>query len=477
MKILPVFNFNNTNNSVQQNNFNTAAQTKFSRKVLNLNNIPHYIPFKAKESDSYAQAKQYLNQRKSEITSDDITLWKFDLDKLEGIQSGIKVFEGASLKEIAFLANNLLEIAVVRGCNNNCAHCYADAKPIQKETQDHISRMDYEDFTNLTDGFKELNNRLGFNIFKINRNNYLTLFHDADCSQIYLKDKDGNIHDWEELARKAYESYQIPQLFDTAGWYIQDKEAQKRVEKYVNSLTINPQNNDFIDDFNISVNPYHSMYFKTVENMRKGNKEKEEFLREKNAKRVANILFTVTPLLNLENNTLGFITRAMADGTKNSQGFSKKDLINTYNQYFLKELKNMYEKDFQTEQKVIKNKEDIKNNLTKIKSLMFKNITTTPSVTKKLKELYSPNNFNVKRTQSFLSRSAKDTIQSGIATIIDANGDVYLTNFFKTFKTDIKLNFKNKDKKTAPIEPNLSDEHITKSLINSYIKKQKKMFG
>lgn len=479
MKILPIFNnkINNINNSAVQNNFSTDAQTKHSSKMQNLNNLPHYVPFKAKESNNYEQAKQYLEQQKSELPSDNLNIWKFDLDKLEDLQNGINVFKGLSLKEITFLADKLLEIAVVRGCNNNCAHCYADAKPIQKETQDHISRMDYEDFTNLTEGFKELNKRLGFNIFKLSTNYYTTLFHDADCSQVYLKDKDGNIHDWEELARKFYEVTGIPQLFDTAGWYLQDKEAQKRVEKYVNSLILSPENNDFIESFNVSVNPFHSMYFKTIENMRKGNKAKEEFFREKNAQRVANMLFTLTPLLKLNNNILGFVTRAIADGTKNSFGFSEKDLINTYNQYFLKELKNLYEKDFQTEQKVIKKKEDIKNNIRQFRKIMFDTITTTPSVTKKLKDIYLSDNSNVLHTQAMLDLSAKETLDGSAAAIIDANGDVYLTNFYQTFKTDIKLNFKNKDKKTAPIEPNLSNEHITKDLINSYTRKQKKEIG
>lgn len=479
MKILPIFNnkINNINNSAAQNNFKTGEQTQLIGKPQNLNNIPHYVPFKARESGNYEQAKQYLTDQKSGLPSDNLNIWKFDLDKLEGLQNGIKVFEGVSLKEIAFLANLLTEVAIVRGCNNNCAHCYADAKPIQKETHDHISRMDYEDFTNLTEGFKELNKRLGFNIFNLSRTYYTTLFHDADCSQVYLKDKDGNIHDWEELAREFYEVSEIPQLFDTAGWYLQDKEAQKRVEKYVNSLTLNPQNNAFIDGFNISVNPYHSMYFKTVENMRKGNKAKEEFFREKNAQRVANMLFTLTPLLKLDNYFLACVTRAMANGTKNSYGFSEKDLINTYNQYFLKELKNMYEQDFQTEQKVIKKKEDIKNNIRQFRKIMFDTITTTPSITKKLKDIYLSNNSNVLHTQAMLDMSAKETLDDSAAAIIDANGDVYLTNFYQTFKTDIKLNFKNKDKKTAPIEPNLSNEHITKDLINSYIRKQKKELG
>ena len=55
------------------------------------------------------------------------------INKLEGIQHGIKVFKNMSIKEIAFFLSTIAEFATLRGCYNNCAHCYADAKPPIKE--------------------------------------------------------------------------------------------------------------------------------------------------------------------------------------------------------------------------------------------------------------------------------------------------------------------------------------------------------
>ena len=101
---------------------------------------------------------------------EDFGIYNLNLDKLNGIQEGIKVFDGLNMKEIAFVSQSILEVAVNRGCNNMCAHCYADAKPHIKEDETHINKMSWNDFTNLTEGYKELNKRLGFDITK-NPNN------------------------------------------------------------------------------------------------------------------------------------------------------------------------------------------------------------------------------------------------------------------------------------------------------------------
>ena len=34
--------------------------------------------------------------------------------------------------------------------------------------------------------------------------NKLLLFHDGDCANIYLKDKDGNMHDYADLAKALH---------------------------------------------------------------------------------------------------------------------------------------------------------------------------------------------------------------------------------------------------------------------------------
>ena len=78
------------------------------------------------------------------------------------------------------------------------------------------------------------------------------------------------------------------------------------------------------------------MHFRAVEHMRTGNKEKEEYFRKKDSERMANVLFTMTPLLNAnkENINVCFIPRAMKNDSKNSKGFAQRDLKKTFQRHF-----------------------------------------------------------------------------------------------------------------------------------------------
>ena len=79
--------------------------------------------------------------------------------------------------------------------------------------------------------------------------------------------------------------------------------------------------------------------------------------------------------------------------------------------------------------------------------------------------LYDENDKNRIYSESKNIQNPQEINQIEYATIIDINGDVYLTNFYETYKTDIQLNFKNKDKDTAKIKPNLCDKIFTSNLI------------
>ena len=459
LRKLQYLNKAQSNTTFEQNKFTQNSQT-------NLNNIPHYPMFKG-NVDNYEAAKQYLETRTKRLKDLNVNpgIWAFDINKLEGIQKGIKVFEGLSMKEITFLLSTLTEVATLRGCYNNCAHCYGEAKPPIKETKDEISRMDWEDFTTLTNGIDELHNRLGFQIVPFDETiDYMTLFHDADCSQVYIKDKDGNIHDWEEMARRMYQTTGVQQLFDTGGLYLQDKEAQKRVEKYVKSIS-EGNDNDFLEVFNVSINPFHAMYFKSVNAMWDGDKEKELFFRKKDAQRMANVLFTVSPIA--RTGKLDVISRALAPETKNVKGLTSDDMLETYDRYYFRALKKLYTEDLNSEKKIIKKPNDIKF-LTQKYRKIISDVSTNPTVTNKLKNLLTEKDYATKSTKSFLFNDPQKAINDYVLfTIIDANGDVYCTNFRETYKTDLKLNFKNKDKKTAPIKPTLNANPITKEFIKN----------
>lgn len=448
-----------------------VIKPQFQNNVADLKLVPCYINFKGIEESDYLKAKKYLEYKKSKLSKtkqENISIKDFDLDKLNGIQQGINIFDGLSFKQVAFVISKLLEVATFRGCYNNCAHCYAEAKHPIKETNDFISKMDWDDFTNLMNGIEELHNRLGFVLCDYK---YNTSFHDADCSQIEIKDKNGNTYDWYDLATRQYKATQKEQLFDTAGWYIQDKKAQKRVENCIEKIL---KDDKTPIEVNISANPYHSLHFRAVEHMRTGNKEKEEYFRKKDSERMANVLFTMTPLLNAnkENIKVCFIARAMKNDSKNSKGFAQRDLKKTFQRHF-EELEKLYIKDFETEQKIIKDKKDIKRNIYKYQSLL-KTITTTPAVTNKLVDLYADDDIAKIKSLSLRVNDPEKIFKSkdkyNYVTIIDANGKVYLSNIDETYNTDIQLNLKNKNKKTVKIMPNICNKAFTSNLIEEFLK-------
>ncbi len=52
--------------------------------------------------------------------------------------------------------------------------------------------------------------------------------------------------------------------------------------------------------------------------------------------------------------------------------------------------------------------------------------------------------------------------------IVDSNGDYYITTYYTTFPTELKLNFKNKNKQTPPIRPSLQEDLvISRDVINN----------
>lgn len=477
MKLSPIKIKPNLYHKISTISFSQAAPKH--DKIVDTKNMQYYKEIDNANENSYFKAKKYLEYKKSNLSKphkENISIKYFDLDRLNGIQKGIEVFEGLSFKQISFILDRLSEIAMFRGCYNNCAHCYAEAKHPIKETDDFISKIDWEDFTNLTNGIKELNNRLGFNIFREQKDGtrYLTAFHDADCSQIEIKDKDGIVHDWYEIAKHLYKATKKVQLFDTAGWYIQDKKAQQRMESYVQKLLAD---DEIKIDLNISANPYHAMHYRAVEHMKNGNKEKEEYFRQKDSERMANVLFTLTPLLKKQHSNieLSILARAMSNKSNNSKGLSEKDLKKTFDRHF-EELKKLYKKDFETNQKVIKNKKEIQRNIYEYKK-EFDNIGTTPAVTNKLKDLYTIEDRARAISDAHVLQDpemiTKKEDSDYYRTIIDANGKVYLSNFYETYETDMQLNFKNKNQKTATIAPNLCYKQFKSHLIDELMGQKK----
>lgn len=435
-------------------------------KENNLNLLPQYMYQISFGSNDRDKIEIYLKKQKKKFTQNSVSYKNinlYDLNKLEGIQKDIEIFENLSMKQIKLLANNMTEIALQRGCHNMCCHCYAEAMPPSYKWEDNkINKIDFDDFNNLCNGFKELNKRLGFNILNSSNNEYNTLFHDSDSAFIYLKDKNGKTYDYLDLAKMLYDVSGKEILFDTAGWNIQDKVTQDRIEKLV-SKAINSKDYDFLR-FCISINPFHALYNKAVKYQKSHNVEKENFFKEIYTTRMANVLFTMSPLI--KDNKLEFIARALDNNTKNADGYREKDLIEIYKD-ILEKLEVLYINDFNSSNpKIIKKKDDIENNLKYIKE-GIEEINTNLGYSGRLKKLVQENKKSkitklAKENEFNNPLKAAHSFKEGL---IDINGKFYLTNWYETYPTDIELNYKNKGKITAPISPYLRSEKITKGML------------
>lgn len=479
MKISSVQNYSNISFSPKTQ----KAQTFQQNPVVQHNFAPSFsggFPLNV-HSPKYFAAKTYLCMAKQAYKKvKTLDLYMFDLNKLDGIQEGINVFKGLNMKEIAFVADTVAEITVNRGCRNICAHCYASAKAPIKETANQINKMSWNDFTSLTDGFEELNKRVGFPVVvqKKNKHAMAIPFHDADCSSIILKDNEGKEHDFIDIAERLDKAFHLPVLFDTAGWNIQDVKAQKRMEKYVEYYS-KPENFKKLEGFNLSVNPFHAMYAKSLELKQNRKPELAEKLYDLYTTRMANVLFTLTPLQ--KNPNFEFIARSAANDSKVPKGFKEKDLRVLYMD-ILEKVNNLYKKDMKSAQKVVKNEDEAFeyfNNYYK----RLENISPTIGMSARAEKFVDKNDEiakfggrrkqqNIKDIQSLkrikdLRKLNKD-MNNHFYGIIDANGDYYLTTFHTSFPTEIKFNFENKEKITAPIAPYLQkDTLLTRNVINN----------
>ncbi len=438
-------------------------------------NKPDNMTFKSNVI-SYLSAKNYVSKKvlpKIQKKPNKIfSLWDFDLNKLEGIQYKINVFKTMTMKEIALFLSSATEFATFRGCHNNCSHCYADAKPPLKETSEQTSGMTWEDFISLIKGIRILNKRLGFMASGQNReikNRYLTPFHDSDCLEITMKDKNGNIHDFIDISKQLNKALGVPIIFDTASWNPKSKKYQERAEKYVKFMS-KPQNKKMFYQINVSLNPFHAIHTKEIE-LRKQNKpELADKMRDYYTTRMANTLFTFTPLI--KSKQLRFLASAAKD-RECFAGYQIKDVTDLFNE-ILDKLFDMYSKDLNGEQKNVKSEKEIDRYLT-ILVEKYNNYRYI-SFSEKAKRILNPDTTSLVESNDRVSNSKiklKDLrehkkYQGDFYGIIDANGDYFLTDFILTIPTEIKLNFKN-NKKTASINPNLTKELIlTKKEINEF---------
>ena len=285
-----------------------------------------------KEASEYAQKTRFKNKIL------DKKLCDLDLERLEGLQQGLKSFEGCSMRQIAFALTDLHSINMVSGCHNHCLHCYANSQP-------YVKRYPFEDFQQLCSDIKELRARLGVNPVHHNGNPYIDCYFDSDALECYLFDKNGKKHDIVDLAGIVKDSLEYKSVFDTNGWPRSDEKKQAAAEELVQKLLKDKNYKNFYQ-INVSINPFSPKYIAALKSGYPAQnlyspirKVGDEFLEEEAAlpedfkkardkytqyiKDTANVLYTFKPLFKKAG--AGLIIRYLEDDIDGMKGFQRED--------------------------------------------------------------------------------------------------------------------------------------------------------
>ena len=467
-QLLQAYTYNNNNRKSAL--CSAKSKENYYKELSNA----YYFPINFKGEDvKYRNAKKYLDE---EIAKNGIpnSLKELDLKKIDGIQSGIKIFEGMNAKEVAFICDNLAEIAIYRGCSGYCGHCYVSAKAPIREDGEHIHRMSFEDYKDLTDGFKTLRERLGFSVGSSITDD-ISLFRDADCMELELVDKSGKKYDFIELADMAYDAFGKQLLFDTHGWSKSNKKMQQRAERFVEYYS-RPENSEKLSQINISINPFSWLNMKSIDALKKNDIEKYKLNRDAYTSRMANVLYTFTPLL--KDKKFDVIVRTFPDILDEdfTQGLKESDMTDLSYEILTK-LANLYAQDLQGGKKVIKSEEELSDYLDRYIVLMITDVETDLTMSGRLEKLIPKNHPNYYNLKSQMYETIVDDyiydlderlfFDENFSKIVDANGRVYLASAAAVIPTELSLNISNKAKKTAEFYNSKKYPPLPRKLINS----------
>lgn len=399
-------------------------------------------------SSDFRKSKKYLKLQKKQLIRDKQNpnlIEMYNTLRLEGIQKGIKVFQGMSMQGIALVAENLSQMPLTRGCRNLCSHCYLSAQTPVKKTADTINTIDFEDFKQFNEGFKRLNKRLGFNIFEGNKKSHVAFFYDGDPSNVKMLDKKGKAHNSAEAMEIFHTNFRRPLLFDTAGWHKGDNWAKQNAKDIVTLYKKDPK---AFDECNISINPFHSIMETSYKLKTKGADTKAQKLRDIYTERMANTLAIFAPIYNKG----ASIIERCAGKTAKESPYSDASFSKIKEEIFIK----------------LKEKSNDEN-LTFIERMLNGNrgsllVAEDPAISiGGRSKRFFPQETQTKY-QNEVQKIINDTKQTGHMktkdVILDINGKVYIeTDGNVLVPTEHQFNFINKDKKTAPFS-----NHIDKIL-------------
>lgn len=449
-----------TKHETNHNKQTTPAVLNFSNPVLQTLSCDT-ISFKGIKELTPKQKFERAKDIVDCFTKDQIqNMDDFDQSHLEGLQYGLKTFEGMKFKDIYFLLSHTqgYTIPLHRDCAGRCAACNVNGRPKEHNKENILERMDFDDYKNLTDDLKEITTRLNFNCRKKGMQNSQSmfeypvnaLFYDSDSKDTWLKDKDGNVHEFPELNKMLYDATGIHGLFDTAGWSPTNTKVQKRVERMVEYYK-EPKHRKEIEQINVSFNTYNGLLAKANDFLAKGDFEGYERLRNQYIKNVANAMYTMTPLL--DSRIYQVFLKCVEDNENSEFDPYKIETLEELIQETLCALRERYAQDLSNGgSEFVHKKSDIETLIDKHINCFSPILTgISPNFENKLfSKIENSDYFYIKDEENTDFNDAID-ITHGV--LIDINGKVYLSNDNEVFETDLQLNFKNKDKESKQIYP------------------------
>ena len=261
------------------------------------------------------------------VKDSEFPLGQINTDSIEGIQRGIPLFDNGdsfvSMKDIDFTTKGLETVDLFRGCSVGCTHCLKNAK------QQTNSSILFEDLVRFTEGFKTLNERLGFNV--LNGNPYLNIVDDSNPTDAPIKGKT-NLHNVGEAVKVIYDNLGMPVLFVTSGWNGKSENAQNSAEEIAKNFRQNPKS---LKSLEVSVNPFAGMMESSRQALVAGDKEKSDLYRNMYTDRMANTVETFFDLFE-GNNPKGKLIYRHANNFEGNELVGEEETKKLYSEIYAK---------------------------------------------------------------------------------------------------------------------------------------------
>ena len=348
----------------------------------------------------------------------------------------------------------------------------------QTASEPQKREMSWEDFTAITQGYKTLRKRFhGLDIF--GKNNpvsqshpiYRTteLFYDADCMDLDIKDKNGNVYDFIDLSDELYNSLGRHTVFDTSGWMKNIPRMQERAEKYVEHFS-KPENIDKLSAFNLSFNVFNASYVASRRALAQKDYAKAKRLKSKYTDNIANALFTFTPLVN--HPKFNILMRSFGSNAKKANDFNMVAMSDLRKDVLAK-LQDLYFADLNGEQKYIKDLNSLQETMGYVSRKMSA-IDTGLNSSGRMKSFMEDFGISAPmQDHRETTKLAEEELEKLgryhrhiMHRLIDADGKVYHMDYARFFPTEIQLNIPNKDKPAPRLANMVDDFVVTKEILN-----------